>query len=123
MTGLGNYNKIRQYVLDNTNSFEEFIYKCTDTIDDSDGKKSFLYNQLDYVSDADGNVIVDYIGKFENLAEDTAKVFKQLGIEGASLPHKNISNHENYRSYYTDDTRDIVAERYARDIEYFGYEF
>ncbi len=123
VTGLGNYNKIRQYVLDNTNSFDEFIYKCTDIIEDSDGKKSFLYNQLDYVSDAEGEVMVDYIGRFENIVEDTGVVFKKLCIEGASLPHKNISEHRNYRTYYTDETRDIVAERYARDIEYFGYEF
>lgn len=123
MTGLGKYNKIRQYVLDNTNSFEEFICKCTDTIDDSDGKKSFWYNQLDYVSDGDGNVMMDYIGRFKNIVEDTGIVFKKLGIEGVSLPHKNSSQHRNYRTYYTDETRDIVAERYARDIEYFGYEF
>lgn len=123
MTGLGKYNKIRQYVLDNANSFEEFIYKCTDTIEDTDGKKSFWYNQLDYISDADGNVMVDYIGRFENLAEDTSTVFKQLGIEGASLPHKNSSEHRNYRTYYNDQTRDLVAERYARDIEFFGYKF
>lgn len=123
MTGLGKYNKIRQYVLDNTNSFEEFIYKCTDTIEDTDGKKSFWYNQLDYITDEDGKVIVDFIGKFESLVEDTGIVFKHLGIDGASLPHKNSSEHRDYRTYYDDDTREIVAERYKRDIEYFGYEF
>ena len=123
MTGLGRYNKIRQYVLDNANSFEEFIYKCTDTIEDTDGKKSFLYNQLDYVSDGEGNVIVDYIGRFENLVHDTGEVFNHLGIQGASLPHKNSSDHRDYRSYYDESTKAIVAERYARDIEYFGYEF
>ena len=123
MSGLGKYNKLRQYVLDNTNSFDEFIYKCVDTIDDTDGKKSFWYNQLDYISDGEGNVMVDYIGRFENIALDTGVVFKKLGIEGASLPHKNSSRHRNYRTYYTDETRDLVAERYSRDIEYFGYEF
>jgi len=123
MTGLGKYNKIRQYVLDNTNSFEEFIYKCVDTIDDTDGKKSFWYNQLDYVSDHNGKVMVDYIGRFENLVEDAGTVFRNLGIEGSSLPHKNSSSHRNYRSYYNDHTKDLVAQRYARDIEYFGYEF
>lgn len=123
LTGIGKYNKLRQYVLDNTSSFEEFIYKCTDTIEDSDGKKSFLYNQLDYVSDRDGNVIVDFVGKFENLLEDTSAVFERLGIEGASLPHKNSSQHRNYRDYYNDKMRDLVAERYRRDIEYFSYDF
>jgi sulfotransferase famil protein len=123
MTGLGKYNKIRQYVLDNANSFDDFICKCTATIADTDGKKSFWYNQLDYISDRDGKVMVDYIGRFENLVEDTTTVLRQLGIEGASLPHKNGSDHKNYRLYYNDQTKDLVAKRYARDIEYFGYEF
>lgn len=123
MTGLGKYNKIRQYVLDHTSSFEEFIYNCNDIIEDTDGKKSFWYNQLDYVCDSEGRVMVDFIGKFENLVEDTAVVFKHLGIDGVSLPHKNSSEHRDYRTYYDDKMRDIVYERYARDIEYFGYEF
>lgn len=123
VAGLGKYNKLRHYVLENSNSFEEFLYKCVDTIDDTDGKKSFLYNQLDYVSDEEGAVIVDFIGRFENLNEDTGTVFRNLGISGASLPHNNSSHHRDYRSYYTEETRDLVAERYARDIEFFGYEF
>lgn len=123
LTGLGKYNKLRHYVLTNSNSFEEFLYNCVDTIDDTDGKKSFLYNQLDYVSDEHGTVLVDFIGRFESLNDDTGTVLRTLGLPDASLPHKNSSDHKHYRSYYTQETRDLVAKRYARDIEYFDYEF
>jgi len=121
--GRRRYNDLTQYVLSNSNSFEEFIYKCTDTIDDIDGRKSILYNQIDYLSDENGKLIVDFVGRFENIEEDSKKVFENLGFENASLPHKNSSKHRNYRTYYTEETREEVRRRYSRDIDFFGYDF
>jgi len=121
--GMRKYNHLTQYVLSNSNSFEEFLYNCVDTIDDIDGKKSILYNQLDYITDEDGSLIVDFVGRFENLNKDTDTVFKTLGLENVTLPHKNSSKHKNYRSYYSEETKKLVSQRFERDIEFFGYEF
>ena len=121
--GKRRYNDLTQYVLANSRSFEEFIYNCTDTIDDIDGKKSILYNQFDYLSDEDGKLIVDFVDQFENLSDDSIKVFRRLGFEKASLLHKNSSKHRNYRTYYTEETREEVRKRYSKDIDFFGYEF
>ena len=30
---------------------------------------------------------------------------------------------QDYRSYYSDETAEMVAKRFERDIELFGYEF
>ena len=117
------YSRFTEYVLSNSDSFEDFLYNCVDTIDDFDGKKSILYNQLDYIIDEDGNLIVDFVGRFENIANDSEIVFKNLGLENVGLPHKNSSKHRNYRLYYTEETKNLVSQRYQRDIEFFGYEF
>jgi hypothetical protein len=56
------------------------------------------------------------------LAEDFANVCARLKIQ-AELPHVNVSEHRDYRTYYTPETREFVAKRFQRDIEMFGYDF
>lgn len=72
------------------------------------------------------NEPLDFVGKFENLQEDFEKISDFIGIS-ESLPHlepsKNNSNKFCYTKYYDEETREIVAEKYAKDIEYFGYKF
>jgi len=82
-TGIGKYRRMRQYVFENSNTFGDFLYNCVDIIEDTDGRKSFAYNQLDYITDEDGSIFVDFIGKFENLNNDTQTVFQNLGLENA----------------------------------------
>ena len=116
-------NDLWRYVLESSHSFETFLEVCTDEIDDIDGRKSFLYNQLDYVTNQEGEVIVDFIGRFENLTHDAKILFNKLGLKDISMPHHNASMRKAYQEYYNHRTQKIVAERYARDIEFFRYSF
>jgi hypothetical protein len=78
--------------------------------------------QSEMITDAAGNLLVDFVGAYENLAEDFGEVAGILGIQ-ARLPHVNQSVHQGYQSYYNDRTRTIVAEHFRPDIERFDYSF
>jgi chondroitin 4-sulfotransferase 11 len=78
--------------------------------------------QVDWITDENGKVFVDTIYRYENLENDFADMRNRIGIQ-ATLPKKNTTKHKNYREYYTEETKKLVAELYKDDIEMFGYVF
>jgi hypothetical protein len=75
----------------------------------------------------DGEPCVDFVGKFENLAEDFRKALKQVGLSfDRELPRAKANYRRSvkpYRDYYDDETRAIVGDWYSPEIRYLGYEF
>ena len=66
---------------------------------------------------------VNYIMRFENLADDFRAVCAALDISPAPLPRYNRSAREHYSKYYDDELRELVGARFAAEIERFGYTF
>lgn len=81
-------------------------------------------NQLDWLVDPHGELLVDFVGRFENLAQDWAKIASRLELP-ARLEHKNRNpmQQKHYTEFYDKRTREIIADRFRVDIEYFGYRF
>jgi hypothetical protein len=78
--------------------------------------------QTDWIS-INGRVAVDFVARLENLQPDFEQVCQRLGLARVVLPHKNRKLHWHYAQYYDAETRRIVGDYYAADIEAFGYRF
>ena len=79
--------------------------------------------QLDWTSmPGSTRVELDFVGRFETLAEDFRKIAQRLDID-ADLPVTNASSHGDYRNEYSTRMRAIAAELYREDIDAFSYEF
>ncbi len=66
---------------------------------------------------------VDYVLRFENLADDFRTVCGALGISPTTLPQYNRSRREHYSKYYDDELRELVRTRFAAEVGRFDYTF
>ena len=66
----------------------------------------------------------DFTGRFERLEEDYRALQAAIGVALPDLPHRlKTQGPGDYRLLYDDKTTELVARRYARDIELFDYRF
>lgn len=100
-------------------SFECFIkdYLVEKNVNELD---HVFREQCYYVCDSNYKVLVNHLGKLENLSDTEGYLSKIIG--GISFPKLNKSVDVG-REIYTNELVDIVAGIYKNDIELFGYEF
>jgi hypothetical protein len=87
------------------------------------GDQWALRSQLFWILDSNGENPLDFVGRFENLADDFAHVCERLGITERSLPNLVAGSGRRYTDHYDDATRAIIADRYRDEIDYFNYTF
>lgn len=78
--------------------------------------------QTHWLVDEEGEIIVDFIGRFENFDADFNRLCKIINVK-ATLPHLNKTQHKHYSYYYDDKTRNIIENYFKEDIDTFNYKF
>ena len=74
----------------------------------------------------DGALCVDFVIRYERLAEDFAQVCRRVGLPVLELPHLKTGlrrAERGYTDYYDETSKAIVGARHEHDIRLFGYEF
>lgn len=82
-------------------------------------------SQHDYLTNLSGDIAVDFVGRYENLVSDFQHLAHEIGLPSNTKLHRLQAAPKvvDYADYYTPDTRNVVATRFAQDIELFSYQF
>ncbi len=73
--------------------------------------------------DGPGTILVDFVGKYENLVDDFHHVCQTIGLPKLDLIHHGATKHKPYQDYYNEWMKMIVYEHFSLDIKRFGYSF
>lgn len=97
---------------------DNFTYHISNILEA--GQYQFL---IDFRSSED-KILVDFIGKFENLQKDFDYICDKINIDKRKITHENkTKSYGCYTEYYNEQTKNFIAEKYAKEIKFFGYEF
>lgn len=117
--------KDRSWAEENLSIFSDFNSFVTGWLN-SENVMSWVhfYPQYYFICDDQLNLKMDFIGRFEELDADITLVQKRLGLPVKALDKVNASpTKTNFLEIYTEESRDIVARVYAKDIALFHYDF
>ena len=104
---LSHYSDFEDFVLNGLNS--EIIYEIIHFIP-----------QSEFICNNDGKIMVDFIGRFENLNEDLKKLSEKINKE-IVLEHHNKNNKLGFSKIYTEDMKLKVYKIYKKDVQIFKY--
>lgn len=95
--------------------------------------KSFFYRSTEYVKlnnwsiyGIGQDVVVDRVLRYENLTSELDSLRQALGIKKKiELPvrRKYTDDRPHYSTYYSDETRDMIARWYKKEIDALGFKF
>jgi len=112
-------NKINHKFNAGRQSFEDFLISA------ANGSRvtAYPFQHLPYITNYQNDIVVKDFIRFENLQEDFNGLCKKINIEATELPHKNKTHRANYKFYYNNYTKNLVADMFKRDLDLFDYKF
>ena len=82
--------------------------------------------QTPFICAPDGALRVDFVGRFERLADDFGRLCDQFGLALAvrpKLPHAHRSHHPRYQELFDVRSRTLAMRRYREDLAVLGYDY
>jgi len=111
-------------------SFNDFCKWNVNAVKDSKSNINGKLNTLTgFLFDDNGELLVDFVGKLENVNEDFKVIAKRLNFplenpHNINVPHINITDREpNYRKYYDEESKSIISDGFYYDLVNFNYSF
>jgi len=113
----------RQWAATNLAQYTSFEHFVLNGLPRSD-IRSFMHfrPQEEFVCDWLGRPLVDFVGRFERLAEDFTDICGRIGVS-AELQQTNPSDHLNYKDAFSRQMVAVVRRHYRSDIDLFRYDF
>ena len=84
---------------------------------DTKGWNALTTNQCEWIVGG-----VDYLFKAETLNQEFVLI-QDLLNQTEPLPYINTSDHDDYRSYYTDAQKEKIGQVFEQDIDLYKYTF
>ena len=120
------YKRREGVKMSNDISFNEFIEQHI-YASDTCRQPTLHKNQYDWLCDEEGKFLMDYVYKLENfdtaikeIAEITNNRVKLMSLQKNVNP---VSSSVVYRDVYNDRTKNMIAKRFEKDIDYFKFTF
>mgnify|MGYP005702580539 FL=1 len=74
--------------------------------------------QSNFICDSSDNILVDFVGKFENISKDINRIENMMNLS-LTLPYLNKSKSNN--DIFDDEVRSKIFDVYKRDFKIFNY--
>lgn len=83
-----------------------------------------LVPQYKFLCNDQGDLMMDFVGRFENLQYDFDRACERAGIFKCKLEFKNKTQiSRSYVDYYDSETKELVSNLFEKDVDLFKYSF